>query len=175
MNTQAQTIWAALEFRKPMMLRNIEPLSAEHLHWIPGLDRNSIAWQLWHIAEVEDNWIRTCILNELPHFPFQIPLADARQEQFPSKEQLLEYFHSVRELSHERLKAAADLNQTVTDPDFGQMPAHELWSGVVTSFAWHAGQIALTAKLIPGSPITTWAPTNWTDPSRTSPHKEDTR
>lgn len=172
MDIQAQTIFSALEFRKPMMLRNVEPLSDEQLHWIPGPDRKSIAWQLWHIAEVEDNWVRMCILNEPPHFPFEVSLADARQEQYPSKEQLLDYFHSVRELSRQRLEAALDLNQLVTDPDFGQMPAHELWSGVVTSFAWHAGQIALTAKLLPGSPISTWAFTNWTDPGRTSPHKE---
>ena len=30
-----------------------------------------------------------------------------------------------------------------------------VWSGVVTSFAWHAGQIALLAKLLPDTPVST--------------------
>ena len=43
----------------------------------------------------------------------------------------------------------------VEDPDFGRLSVLDVWSGVVTSFAWHAGQIALTAKLLPDTPVTT--------------------
>ena len=58
----ADAIWSGLEFRKPMMLRNVEPLSERLMRWRPDEDRNSIAWQLWHIAEVEENWIRTLVM-----------------------------------------------------------------------------------------------------------------
>ena len=63
MTPAAQAIWSALEFRKPMLLRNVEPLDQQQLLWRPGPGRNSIAWQLWHIAEVEDNWVRSLTMT----------------------------------------------------------------------------------------------------------------
>jgi hypothetical protein len=164
---EARSVWAALEFRKPMMLRNVEPLDEAQVRWRPGPGRNSIAWQLWHIAEVEDVWVRTCLLDEEPHFALGRPLVDAGND-FPPKADLLRYFHDVRALSRSRLEAmsGADFDRRVRDPDFGEMAARDLWAGVATSFAWHAGQIALTAKLIPNTPIETWRFTKWGAPGR---------
>lgn len=51
----ALAIWDALELRTPVMLRAVEPLSAADLIWQPPGGANSIAWLLWHVAEVEDN------------------------------------------------------------------------------------------------------------------------
>lgn len=163
---EARSIWAALEFRMPMMRRNVEPLSDAQLRWIPGPGRKPIAWQLWHIAEVEDNWIRSCLLAEQPAFPLGRPLAEATD--YPPGERLLAYLADVRALSRVRLDAMHedDFDGLVHDPDFGDITARDLWAGVVTSFAWHAGQIALTAKLMPDSPITTWTFTGWEDPTR---------
>jgi hypothetical protein len=45
--------------------------------------------------------------------------------------------------------------RVVEDPDFGPQTVLDIWMGIVTSFAWHAGQIALTAKLLPDTPVTT--------------------
>ena len=59
MTPHAQAVWSALEFRKPMLIRNVEPLGEDQMCWRPAPGRQSVAWQLWHIAEVEDNWIRT--------------------------------------------------------------------------------------------------------------------
>ncbi len=157
MTPQAQTIWSALEFRKPMLLRNIEPLGEAQMRWRPGPQRNSIAWQLWHIAEVEDNWVRSLVTGEPLRFPFGVQMREASDDQYPDKARLLSYFREVRELTRRRLEAAGpgDFSRRVTDPDFGQITVLDVWSGVVTSFAWHAGQIALTAKLLPDSPVTT--------------------
>jgi hypothetical protein len=153
----ARAIWSALEFRKPMMLRNVEPLDQRQMRWRPDPRRNSIAWQLWHIAEVEDNWVRTLVIGEPARFPFAVQVRAAREDQYPPKASLLAYFHDVRAVTRRRLEAASgpDLARTVEDPDFGRMTVLDVWSGVVTSFAWHAGQIALTAKLLPESPVTT--------------------
>ena len=166
MTPTARAVFSALEFRKPMMLRNVEPLSAEQMLWRP--QRVSIAWQLWHIAEVEDNWIRALVTNEPLRCPFGVAQREAAEDQFPSKADLLAYFHEVRTLTGQRLEAAteADFDRQVHDDDFGDLSVRDVWSGVVTGFAWHAGQIALTAKLMPDSPVTTlqfkyWKSQQW--------------
>ncbi|MHC4108587.1 MAG: DinB family protein [Planctomycetota bacterium] len=154
---EAKVIWSALEFRKPMLLRNVEPLDEAQMRWRPAADRNSIAWQLWHIAEVEDNWICALVTGEPLRFPFGAQVRAATENDYPSKAQLLDYLHEVRGLTKPRLEAlqSADFERQAEDPDFGKLTVLDVWTGVVTSFAWHAGQIALTAKLLPGTPVTT--------------------
>ena len=165
---QARAIWSALEFRKPMLLRNVEPLDEAQMRWRPGPERNSIAWQLWHIAEVEDNWIRLLVTGEPPHFPFGVQVREATDDDYPDEARLLRYLHDVRALTRSRLEAAAagDFDREVEDPDFGTLTVLGVWSGVVTSFAWHAGQVALTAKLLPASPVTPMTFRYWQRPAR---------
>ena len=119
----ARTIFSALEFRKPMMLRNVEPLSEKQMLWRPGPQRVSIAWQLWHIAEVEDNWIRALVTNEPMRHPFGVAQREADDEQYPAKADLLAYFHEVRAITRKRPKAAdeADFDRQVHDDDFGEL------------------------------------------------------
>ena len=153
-----------------MLLRNLGPLDEPQMRWRPGPGRNSIAWQLWHIAEVEDNWIRQLVSGEPLRFPFGVQVRAAADEQYPAKARLLEYFHEVRAISRSRLEAAqpGDFARRVQDPDFGPLCVLDVWSGVVTSFSWHAGQIALTAKLVPDTPVTTMEFGYW----RTAPWKQ---
>ena len=157
----AQQIWSALEFRMPMLLRNVDPLSPEQMLWVPGRGRVSIAWQLWHIAEVEDIWIRELVLGaevDALYFPFGIQVREARRAaQYPAQTELLGYLSEVRAETRRRLEATTDaeLVRAVVDKDFGTIAVRDIWSGVITSFAWHAGQIALTAKLLPDTPIET--------------------
>lgn len=154
---EAQTIWSGLEFRKPMLLRNIEPLSEPQLHWKPSKRSNSIAWLFWHIAEVEEIWISQIVTGDPLRFPFGVQMREAREDQYPARIDLIRYFHDVRELTRRRLEATTtdDLEREVEDKDFGRVTARDIWMGVVTSFAWHAGQIAMTAKMLPDSPIET--------------------
>ncbi len=168
MTPHAQAVWSALEFRKPMLIRNVEPLGEDQMCWRPAPGRQSVAWQLWHIAEVEDNWIRSLVTGEPLRFPFGVQVRAASDGDYPTKKNLLDYFHEVRGISRTRLEAAgaADFDRPVHDPDFGRMSVLDVWSGVVTSFAWHAGQIALTAKLLPDTPVTTmkfdyWKTKKW--------------
>ena len=139
-----------------MLLRNVEPLDETQLRWKPGPERNSIAWQLWHIAEVEDNWIRANVTHEPLRFPFGQALLDTPEADWPPKDELLTYLEEVRGVSRERLADASEraFAEKVQDPDFGEMSVLDVWMGVATSFAWHAGQVALTAKLLPASPVT---------------------
>ena len=152
MSPEAEAIWAGLEFRAPAMFRLIEPLSADQLVWPPQHGANPIAWQLWHIAEVEDNWVLELLEGQARRFPFGRSVREAHQKPYPPKSALLDYFREVRELSRQRLAATSptDFGRVVMDPHFGALSVRALWAGVVTSFAWHAGQIALTVRLLHG-------------------------
>jgi len=145
----SQAIWAGLEFRKPALLRLLEPLTAEDLRWRPPRGANPIGWQIWHIAEVEDNWVRRLLLGEAPLFPFGRSVRDTAPKQYPPKADLLSYVQAVRNRSAHRLDVLSenDFGRIVTDVHFGELTVRDMWGGVVTSFAWHAGQIALTVRL----------------------------
>ena len=160
---EAKSIWSGLEFRKAMLLRNVEPLSAEQMMWVPGEGRVNIAWQLWHIAEVEDNWVRLLVTGEPLRFPFAKQVREASEEtDYPSKDELIAYLQEVREITKGRLEDTSpeEFAREVEDVDFGTLQVRDVWAGVITSFAWHAGQIALTAKLLPDTPVETPAHLN---------------
>jgi uncharacterized damage-inducible protein DinB len=150
MEREAEMIWVGLEFRRPALLRLIEPLTDQQMLWIPEHGANSIAWLVWHIAEVEDNWIRSLVCGEPRHFPFGCSVRTAMPELYPVKLDLLDYFLTVRALTKSRLEktAASEFEMFVKDNTFGFITIRELWAGVVTSFAWHAGQIALMQRLM---------------------------
>jgi len=151
---QAEVIWDGLEFRTPAILRSVEPLSESQLRWQPPNAANSVAWLLWHIAEVEDNWIRDKLLNLPRRYPFGASVKNHQGENWPGKSALLSYFHEVRALTRERLEGTLepDFDRAVSDEHFGLITVRQLWGGVVTSCAWHGGQIVLIVKrLLPGA------------------------
>jgi hypothetical protein len=152
MNDQARVIWQTLEFRTPAMLRSFSRLSEKQLLWQPPNGANTAAWLLWHIAEVEDNWVRDKVYAQPRRFPFGASVRDAATEDCPSKSDLLEYFHEVRALSRDRLEETAeeDFNRPVDDEGFGRIDVRGVWIGVATSCSWHGGQLVLLAnRLIP--------------------------
>src|SRR5262245_49660973 len=103
MDPQAQVIWDSLEIRTPAILRSIEALSERQLRWRPPNGANSIAWLIWHIPEVEDNWVRDKLLHLPKRYPFGQSVKGFTGSEWPSKSSLLEYFHEVRALTKDRL------------------------------------------------------------------------
>ncbi len=148
MRPQARVIWDSLEFRTPAILRAVEQLSHDELHWPAPNGGNSVAWLLWHIAEVEDNWIRSTMLGLPKRYPFGGSVKDAASAEFPDKDALLAYFHEVRALTRERLMDLRDddFDGNISDEHFGVITIRQVWAGVVTSCAWHGGQIVLIAN-----------------------------
>ena len=63
-------MWDALTFRTAATLRVIDNLSDEQLCWLRPGAVNSVGWLIWHIAEVEDNWIREKVLKLPKRYPF---------------------------------------------------------------------------------------------------------
>ena len=108
-------------------------------------------------GHLEDNWIRELVTGEALRLPFGVQVREATEKDYPSKDRLLAYIRETRALTRRRLEASAesDFARPVEDADFGRMTVLGVWSGVVTSFAWHAGQIALLAKLLPDTPVST--------------------
>jgi uncharacterized damage-inducible protein DinB len=160
-NQPAQIIWDALDFRMPAVLRVVEPLSEGELRWQPPSGANSIGWLLWHIPEVEDNWVRDRLLGLPRRFPFGKPVREALPTEYPEKAALLAYLREVRDLSRDRLERTTtdDLQGTVSDKTWGTITVGQLWSGVATSCAWHGGQIVLIAnRLLPRMGAETKAP-----------------
>jgi hypothetical protein len=152
MGPQARTIWDSLEFRTPVILRAIEELTEAEFGWQPPNRANTIGWLLWHISEVEDNWVRDKFLNLPRRFPFGTSVKAGGNRDRPSKTALTAYFHEVRALSKERLQQTGegDFDRLITDEHFGSITVRQMWSGVATSCAWHGGQIILIAnRLLP--------------------------
>jgi len=152
MEMQARVLWDALVFRTPVMLRVVEGLSDEQLRWLPPNGVNSIAWLLWHIAEVEDNWIREKLWHVPKRYPFDVSVKATPRPAFPPKAALVSYFHEVRALSKQRLEGSSDtrMDQTVEDEHYGALTVRQVWAGVATSGAWHGGQIAYVNRLLTG-------------------------
>lgn len=151
MNAQAKFVWESLEFRTAILLRIVEPLTEEEMLWLPPNKSNSIGWLVWHIAEVEDNWVRDRVYGLPKRYPFGYSVRSAALDQYPTKAQLLTYFAEVRTLTKRRLgeTSEAEFDRMIHDDQFGEISVRQLWGGVVTSCAWHGGQIALTNRLIP--------------------------
>ena len=132
-------------------MKNLDGLSDEHALWIPPRCSNCVQWLLWHIAEVEDNWVREVVLGREREFPMGVSVRDVAHGRYPGMARLIDYLDNVRAQSHARLEATttADFERIVQDPTFGSITVRDVWAGVVTSFAWHAGQIALINRLMP--------------------------
>ena len=143
MGPQALTILDGLEFRTPTILHSVEHLSEADFRWRPASGGNSIAWLIWHIPEVEDNWIRDHVYGLPKRYPFGTSVKAASAQEYPTKSALLTYFQEVRALTKERLEKTldADFDRVISDDHFGAMTVRQLWGGVVSSCAWHGGQV----------------------------------
>ncbi len=117
------------------MLQSIVPLSDSQLRWQPPNGANSVAWILWHIPEVEDNWVRDKLLDLPRRYPFGESVKAFNGSDWPSKSALLAYFHEVRALTRQRLEDATEeeFNRVIRDEHFGSIAVRQLWAGVAMS------------------------------------------
>ena len=152
MSPQARTIWDSLEFRTPAIFRAIADLSEAEVRWQPPNSGNPIAWLLWHIPEVEDNWVRDKLLNLPKRYPFGTSVKARGQNEWPAKAALISYFHEVRALTKDRLQQTREeeFDRMIADEHFGSITVRQVWGGVATSCAWHGGQIMfIVNRLLP--------------------------
>ena len=107
------------------------PLSEEEMHWRPDAESNCIAFLIWHSARVEDRlinvfargtdevWLRDgwSAKTGIPEGDHGVNYTLEQVAAFPAitKEQLQEYFDSVREGTLEYLRG-------LSDDDFDEVP-----------------------------------------------------
>ena len=86
---------------------------------------------------MEDNRVSTLVRGTPLRLPFGIEVQAATVEQYPTKQQLLNYFHEARAVTEQRLRDTTDrdFDRIVEEIDFGRLTVREVWTGVVTSFA----------------------------------------
>jgi hypothetical protein len=149
MSPDARFVWSALSFRTPPMLAAVAAVSEQEFTTCAG-HPNPIAWLLWHIAEVEDNWVRDKLLGQPKRYPFGLSVKDPSRDRYASKAELLAYFDEVRNASRLRLQAMSDpeFDRGIEDEHYGHLTARDLWAGVATSCAWHGGQIVFLARVL---------------------------
>ena len=150
MGPQAQLVWDALQFRTPALLGVVAELSDVDLCWLPPNGVNPIAWMLWHIPEVEDNWVRDKLYGLPKRYPFGASVKAAPRAPYPPKSDLLPYFDEVRALTKQRLEndTDGDFDRLIHDEHYGRLTVRQVWAGVVTSCAWHGGQITYVRRLL---------------------------
>jgi uncharacterized damage-inducible protein DinB len=151
MTPEAEMVWSGLTFRTAAMLAAVDELTEKQLIWRPPCGANPIAWMLWHIAEVEDNWVGNLLYGAAKRYPFGLSVKSALMENYPSKRDLLEYFREVRMLTKERLEKATteSFSDQVRDEQYGMLTVRQLWAGVMSSAAWHGGQIVYAKRFLP--------------------------
>ena len=120
-----------LEDYHTRVLAAIKPLSHEEMTWRPDPESNSVAFIFWHVIRVEDRWTNTFAkdgqevwLRGRWHEKLNMPKHDVgfgySSEQLegfanPPKEDLQEYFHTVRTEMLEFLRG-------LDDADFDAVP-----------------------------------------------------
>ena len=63
MNGFKEAIRSGLEEDLEGLKRAIDGLTPEEVYWQPTLQTNPIAWQVWHMARVEDRWVGRYLCN----------------------------------------------------------------------------------------------------------------
>ena len=123
--------WAVFGGYRRRVYAAAGPLSEEEMHWRPDAESNCIAFLIWHSARVEDRlinvfargtdevWLRDgwSTKTGIPEGDHGVNYTLEQVAAFPAitKEQLQQYFDSVREGTLEYLRG-------LSDDDFDEVP-----------------------------------------------------
>ena len=145
----------------------LEGLTEAEIYWHATLGSNSIAWLVWHMAKVEDNWsiVRIAggegvwdsgnwaertgisvesngygqVMDEVRSMP-NVPISE-----------LIAYYDAVREASFEAIDGKTDADMS-NEIDLGRGPITWSWilGHVMVEESQHLGQVALIRGMIRG-------------------------
>jgi uncharacterized damage-inducible protein DinB len=167
MSTFKEAIQSGLEEYWQALKRAIEGLTPTEIRWQPTPHTNHIAWLVWHMARVEDNWVSRLrrgptiwqvdgwadrfhmdptsggagqTMAEVRAMP-EIPLPD-----------LMAYFDAVRAVTRHYLAQAteADLAQEYPHPRVGLRTGTWIIGHILVEESQHVGQVALLRGMMRG-------------------------
>jgi hypothetical protein len=152
------------------MVRAVESLTREQLHFRPSEHSNSVGWEAWHVFRTADNIIHFVFQRERPLWLTQglneawnLPRVEqgtgmepevAHALVFPEPAELARYGRDVRDAIVPRIEAMTDDElQTITlVRPWGEIPRQEaIGQTIIAHASGHLGQVS-TARAILGKP-----------------------
>lgn len=145
-----------------------EGLTPAELRWQPTLHTNHIAWQVWHMARVEDRWVgRTlCGSTEVwiadgwadrfgmdsKSVGFGHSMEEVREMPDISLTDLMAYFDAVRSVTLRWLEQATDaeLLKEYPNPRQGTVKGTWIVGHILVEESQHTGQVAMIRGMIRG-------------------------
>ena len=148
--------------------RAIEGLTPAEARWQPTLHTNHIAWQVWHMARVEDRWVGRYLCESS-----EVWIADGWADRFGmdsksvgfghsmeevrgmpdiSLTDLMAYFNAVRSVTLRWLEQAtdADLSKEYHHHHLGKLTGIWIVGHILVEESQHTGQVAMIRGMMRG-------------------------
>ena len=147
--------------------QKLEGLTEAEVQWQAALDTNTIAWLVWHMAKVEDNWINVRIAGgegvwdsgkwaertgiSVESNGYGQVMDEVRSMPNVPISELIAYYDAVREASFEAIDGKTDADMS-NEIDLGRGPITWSWilGHVMVEESQHLGQVALIRGMIRG-------------------------
>ena len=168
MSSFKEAIRSGLEEYLQGLRKAVESLTPAELRWQPTLHTNHIAWQVWHMARVEDRWISKH-LKETPEVwvsegwadrfgmepeshGFGQGMEEVRAMPDISLTDLMAYFEAVRVVTLKWLEQAtdADLSKEYHHPRKGTINGAWIVGHILVEESQHTGQVAIIRGMMRG-------------------------
>ena len=149
-----------LSSAKMGMGRALDSLTQEEVSWQPASGCNSIGLILFHVARSEDSFIQGMLQKKTLLWESEKwyeKLGVSKEEEgahytedqvntfkMPALSSILAYYDAVRAKTKEKLRSMAieEFNETITFPNFGDMPTAALFSLLIAHTSQHIGEIS---------------------------------
>lgn len=168
MNAFKEAIRSGLEEYLQALQKAVEGLTPAELRWQPTLQTNHIAWQVWHMARVEDRWVGRFLCDSS-----EVWIADGWADRFGMDSEsvgyghtmeevrgmpdialaeLMAYYNAVRAVTLRWLEQAtdADLSKEYQTPHRGPVKGTWIVGHILVEESQHTGQVAMIRGMIRG-------------------------
>ena len=168
MNAFKEAIRSGLEEYLEGLMRAVQGLTPAELRWQPTLQTNHIAWQVWHMARVEDRWVCKFLKNTtevwvsegwadrfgMDHesVGFGHTMEEVRSMPDISLTDLMAYYEAVRAVTLKWLEQATDDNLLKEYHHQQRGPVKGTWivGHILVEESQHTGQVAMIRGMIRG-------------------------
>jgi uncharacterized damage-inducible protein DinB len=145
---------------KMAMERVLDSLTQQEVSWRPASGCNSIGLILFHAARSEDSFIQAMLQgkpeiwkSEKWYEKLALPAEEEGAHytveqvnafQVPELSDIMAYYDAVRARTKEKLRGMTleELDEEVTFPNFGELPAVTVFSLIVAHTAQHIGEMS---------------------------------
>jgi len=168
MSSFKEAIRSGLEEYLQGLRKAVEGLTPAEVRWQPTLHTNHIAWQVWHMARVEDRWISKHLKGttqvwvsdgwadrfgmESESLGFGHSMEEVRAMPDISLTDLMAYFDAVRVVTLRWLEQAkdADLSKEYPHPRKGTINGAWIVGHILVEESQHTGQVAMIRGMMRG-------------------------